>query len=813
MNKFRLQHKIRQAFNKNDNILEKFFKLFDVFPRIYYVIGFFCIFAFAIVFKTFSYTVLNHSKYVQMAENQQISENVIDVNRGSIYSDNERGKILATSVDLNDLAVDPSVAGSKGKLASVLTDLVYNETCKNKRRKQCYDNMLVFLKVPKIENFNTSQSKVKSIIKSKINDQISRDKVTSVLLRTELNDDEKFELDKISLRGLYLFQDNLYANPEEIEDANFVANKIEKFFIDDDIIDEKTGEVKQLSQEELGKLKKEKIDNIKKALRKRDLKYVKIFSKLSIGASDYLQEKIKKEKDAIIKGIINKEEAFSNFIILEPHQTRFYPEKNLAGQVLGFLDNGRVGRYGIEAYYNDILNGQKGKINYKRATSGVIINPADIEETAVGIDGASVVLTIDRNIQNEVERLLEEGVKEFRANKGTAIVMNPKTGELIAMADYPTYDPNNFGDVYEIEKVDFNKYQNPEVDLLGIPILIQDKIEGEKYFYKGKTLLLREATDDERLNSAVVKYKYKNDFGPAVYKNDAISELYEPGSIFKPIIVAMGLDSGDLHRFDTYRDKGYAMIDQFKITNVSSKCKGPSQTFQHALNYSCNTGMIEMIQRVGKSLIHDYLLDFGFGNISGITLDGEVFSRVEPFETWSRAKLFTTSFGRGMVTTPIKVATAYATMANSGIRMKPTIVKEIRFANGKVVKNNIIPEKRVISEETSKTITEMLVDGVENGVASNGKVEGYLVAGKTGTAGYVKKGKYEEGPATTIGSFAGYAPADDPKFVILVKLDRPRTSEFGGATSAHIFNRIATFLFEYYKIPKNVKHTEKIEDK
>lgn len=149
------------------------------------------------------------------------------------------------------------------------------------------------------------------------------------------------------------------------------------------------------------------------------------------------------------------------------------------------------------SFYNDILNWKQWKINYKRATSGIIINPAEIEETQISMDWADIVLTIDRTVQNEVEQLLEKWVKEFKANKWNAIVMDPKTWDIIAMADYPSYDPNNFWDVYEIEKVDYNEYDNPEVDLIWIPILIEDKIKWEKFYYKGKTLLLREASDDE----------------------------------------------------------------------------------------------------------------------------------------------------------------------------------------------------------------------------------------------------------------------------------------------------------------------------
>lgn len=263
----------------------------------------------------------------------------------------------------------------------------------------------------------------------------------------------------------------------------------------------------------------------------------------------------------------------------------------------------------------------------------------------------------------------------------------------------------------------------------------------------------------------------------------------------------MWLESWDLHRFDMYQDKWYAMIDEYKITNVSSQCAW-YHSYQHALNYSCNTWMINMIQKIWDSLVFEFLNNYWFGQLSWITLDWEVFSEIDPFETWSRAKLFTTSFGRWMVTTPLKIVSAYATMANKWIRMRPNIVKEIRFTNWVIVKGNPIAEKRVLSEETADIITEMLVDSVENWLAANGKVDWYLIAWKTWTSGYVKQWKYEEWAATTVWSFAWYWPAEDPQFVVVIKLDRPRTSQYWWNTSAHIFNRIASFLFDYYNIPK-----------
>lgn len=173
--------------------------------------------------------------------------------------------------------------------------------------------------------------------------------------------------------------------------------------------------------------------------------------------------------------------------------------------------------------------------------------------------------------------------------------------------------------------------------------MVEDSAEGTEYAYNGKRIKLRTATESEIGNVAVPKYKFKNDFGPGTYANDSIGSLYEPGSVFKAITVAIGIDTGDIKPTDTYYDKGYVEIDEFTIKNVAKECIG-RHTYLHALNWSCNVGMIDIVQKIGRSLFAKYVFDFGFGAKTGITLEGEVFGKIEPYEKWSRAKLFTQSF-------------------------------------------------------------------------------------------------------------------------------------------------------------------------
>lgn len=349
-------------------------------------------------------------------------------------------------------------------------------------------------------------------------------------------------------------------------------------------------------------------------------------------------------------------------------------------------------------------------------------------------NGANITLTIDRNIQKEVSKILEKSVKNFRANRGSVVITDPKTGAITAMVNYPSYDPNQYTGVYELEPVLNSDYPRPGYDLFGFPMFIVDNQNGTiTHNLDGKLVKLRAATDDEINNSAIQKFKYKNGFGPENYQNSVVSALYEPGSVFKAFTVAIGLDTGEIKPNMTYYDRNSVTIhyggnSKTVIKNYSQSRCGGRHTYTSALNWSCNVGMIDIVEKVGRSLFDSYIRNFGFGVKTNVTLDGEVFSQIAPYDRWSRAQFFTMSFGQGISTTMLQMASAYNVLANGGIYMKPYLVESITYPDGKVIPTAPTPVRRVIKEETSKAITAMLVDGVRNGFAAAGAVPGYTMA-------------------------------------------------------------------------------------
>ncbi len=424
-------------------------------------------------------------------------------------------------------------------------------------------------------------------------------------------------------------------------------------------------------------------------------------------------------------------------VYLAPETVRHYPMGSVGAHVIGFVghgDDGMRGQYGIEGHFEQLLAGEQGVMAAERDARGRLI-PLSGTGVMTGVDGADIVLTIDASLQFFVCQALEKAVERYGATGGSVLIMHPQDGRIVAMCSDPSFDPNTYGAVENIQ-----------------------------YF-----------------------------------NNPAIFTAYEPGSVFKPITMAAGLDLQAVTPETTYEDEGSVKIGIHTIYNVDREKNG-IQTMVEVLDKSLNTGAVFVAEQVGKKPFAKYVSDFGFGERTDISLDMEVAGTVEALQKRGDIYMATASFGQGITVTPLQLVRAYAAFANGGKLLRPRIVDEIRYSDGKVEATEREVMRQVITERTATLLSGMLVSVVAHGHATDAQVHGYYIAGKTGTAQVadVGSGGYGE---ETIHTFIGFGPVTHPQFVILVKIDRPQGIRFSSQSAAPLFGEIARYVVDYWQIP------------
>jgi len=391
---------------------------------------------------------------------------------------------------------------------------------------------------------------------------------------------------------------------------------------------------------------------------------------------------------------------------------RFYPFGTSGAHVLGFVSANEphwLGQYGIENFYNQALGG--------------VLGEADGDRVKRPQHGRDIQLTIDTNIQTHAEEALQTLVREYGGEAGTVIVADPDDGKILAMASYPTFDPNSYGD-----------------------------------------------------------------FDVGTFLNPAVQSVYEPGSIFKVITMSSALDAGKVTPETTYYDSGELTLNAHTIRNWDLKANG-TITMTNVIERSVNTGAAYAERQLGHDNFYEYLKKFGFTDETQVDLPGEVTGSLLPLEQDVRDINFATaSFGQGISVTPIRLLSAISAIANGGELMRPYVNAENK------------PQKirRVISRDASKQIIDMMVSAVDKAVIAH--IDGYSVAGKTGTAQVpgASGGSYTD---EVINTYVGFAPAYDPKFIILIRLDKPYGAPLAGLTVVPAFRELAHYVINYYNIP------------
>ncbi len=420
----------------------------------------------------------------------------------------------------------------------------------------------------------------------------------------------------------------------------------------------------------------------------------------------------------------------------EKEPRRFYPEASMAAQLLGFVGSDQngvdTGYFGLEGYYDRELRGRDGSLRIERDAQGAPILVAPVTRIEPE-DGQTVSLWLDRALQRIVEDRLKTGLTKYGAKSGSVVVMDPRTGGILALASYPNYDPGKY-----------------------------------------------------------------TEFAKEYYRNPVVADTYEPGSTFKILIMAAGLNEGVVDQKTIINETGPVRVGEYTIRTWDDQYHG-LMTLSQILERSSNVGMVYIQEKLGREKMLKYLKDFGFGESTNVDLEDETFLPLRVGSEWREIDLATASFGQGIAVTPLQMVRAAGAIANGGQLMQPMLVKNFIDSRGRI--SPIKPKKvrQVIKPETAELVKEMMVAAVDHGEAKWAKPVGYRIAGKTGTAQIAVAGHYDE--KKTIASFVGFAPADDPEFVMLVTLREPSSSQWGSETAAPLFFTIARDIFNYKNIP------------
>src|SRR3989339_1606927 len=420
---------------------------------------------------------------------------------------------------------------------------------------------------------------------------------------------------------------------------------------------------------------------------------------------------------------------------------RYYPDKEIGAHILGFLgydEQGldRVGKYGLEGYFENILAGLEGQVKGETDVAGRLLTGNDGQAAE---NGADIILTIDRTVQYAACRALEKSVAQHEAKSGTVIIMETATGAILAMCNYPSFDPNNYS---QVDSAD-------------------------------------------------------------VYNNWAVYHNYEPGSVMKAISMAIAIDQGKVTPNTLYNDEGEVKFaGGYVVKNSDLKAHGMVD-MKEVLASSLNTGIIFATSEVNNKIFEDYIKKFGFGESMGLDISQD--SRGDISSLAKSGDIFraTASYGQGITVTPLQMVSAFNTIANRGEMMKPYIVSQVNYPDGN--QEVYQPEKirRGIEASTASQLSAMLVHVVDTGHSKRAGVEGYYVAGKTGTAQVADTATGQYHVNKTIHNFVGFAPNENPKFTMLTKLDYPTSAAFAESTVAPLFGEIAKFLLEYYQVAPN----------
>lgn len=475
---------------------------------------------------------------------------------------------------------------------------------------------------------------------------------------------------------------------------------------------------------------KNKVEVAKKLSKILDTDYGELLEKLTRKKCGfvYLARKIDPKKAIAV------EKLEIDGIGLIQESKRYYPYKNLAANIIGFVGTENKGLSGLELYYDEYLRGMPGKIMTEKDPLGRDI-PGGYTKLTPSTNGNSATLTIDKDIQYKAEVELKCCLDQNKAKAGSIIVMNPSSGEIYAIAHMPSFDPNNYA------KADVNSY-----------------------------------------------------------KNRAITDIFEPGSTFKTMIMAAAIEEGVFTPGTWFYVPSTIRVAD-RVIGEAHPRPAKNYTLTDILKYSSNVGAVTVGMKLGKETLYKYFGIFGLNERTNIDFPGEAQGITPEPSTWTGSTIGTVPFGQGISITPMQLTRAYAAIANQGMMAEPYFLSKVVNTKGAVVKKvNKEKEKKVVSPQTAREISYMLEEVVKDGTGKSAAIPGYRVAGKTGTAQKPRENGRGYDPGRYIASFIGFAPVEEPQVLVSVIIDEPQEAIYGGAVAAPVFKNIAEFSLHHLKI-------------
>jgi stage V sporulation protein D (sporulation-specific penicillin-binding protein) len=784
-------------------------------PETNILLFFWCLF-WIIVFRIVLLQVVQAEAYQERLIDQHYTRSSLQADRWNIFvTDKSWEKIqLTNNINLYTLYVDPKFIVDKDAFIQDIAPVIYDHFCtfyelEEPTLKECLEHVEKFTKTKILPNkkyvFYTSGDTQLDIDVVQENEIYAQELEETLALASsgwiyEHIVDHLYDAIKIGIKERnYLW--NYVEYPELIkeldeQDLPYIEIVEESFvYVIPGKVSNKTASAEYISSL-FEKHTEEEMDEeyLKTSvLVPRENRYVRLVT----GINALLVSRVTEMKEQYrTEWLENKSEAEGDFprlhgLWLETSQRRYYPYDTFMSHLIWYVDATGESYYGTEEFHDELLAGKDGKI-VGLATpwiGQVWSNNIVVEKPK---DGSDVYLTIDPIVQKELESLVQRYHGYYNADSIAVTVLDPHTGKVTAMINYPTFNPNDFGQEYKLQPLTNQQRY-----------LIEDDTRVDLPLYKLTGDVVSLATTTERDDLTMAKYYFENLLGPQVFVNKNISYPYEPGSVFKSLTLWIWVDSDSIDMYEMYNDPGSVQVGQFTIANIEPRCTG-DHTFLHALAYSCNVGMVRIAQSMMKYVFYSYLEKLWFGKLTGIELANEESGTLPDYNIVSKARFFNNTYGQWILTTPLQMAAAYASLVNGGRYIAPTIVENVYDKEKKRYIDLANKKKqKVFTSTTSDDMRKALVNVVTHGgLAEEVYMPGYSLGGKTWTSEIAYQWVYRKGEWRTNTSFVGIVTASDLNHVVAIQVRRPRSSQRWLDTAGRLFYQIAEFLLAYDQIER-----------